>query len=56
MVDKELLTEKTKLLAEYISDLEEHAGIELNESQDYKDIMAVLTEAGCLPPRPIGEF
>jgi len=93
MVDKELLTEKTKLLAEYISDLEEHAGIKLNEikenkvlrryiertlhlaveacldignhliadlelrePQDYKDIMAVLTEAGCLPPDRLENF
>jgi uncharacterized protein YutE (UPF0331/DUF86 family) len=87
------LTEKTKLLAEYISDLEEHAGIKLNEikenkvlrrylertlhlaveacldignhliadlelrePQDYKDIMAVLTEAGCLPPDRLENF
>ena len=81
------------MLAEYISDLEEHAGIKLNEikenkvlrrylertlhlaveacldignhliadlelrePQDYKDIMAVLTEAGCLPPDRLENF
>jgi len=36
MVDQELLTEKTKLLAEYISDLEEKAGVKLDELKEDK--------------------
>lgn len=86
MVDRQLLEEKVRLLAEYIADLEEQAGITLEqlkqskmlrryvertlhlavescldignhliaalglrEPRDYKDIMAVLVEAGYLP-------
>jgi hypothetical protein len=36
MVDQELLTEKTKLLAEYIGDLEEKTNVRLNELKENK--------------------
>lgn len=36
MVDQEVLTEKTKLLAEYIGDLEEKANVRLNELKENK--------------------
>lgn len=35
MVDREVLAEKTKLLAEYINDLKEYAGIKLNELKGF---------------------
>ncbi|MGQ9532537.1 MAG: type VII toxin-antitoxin system HepT family RNase toxin [Desulfotomaculales bacterium] len=93
MVDKELLTEKLRLLSEYIADLEEQktislaelrqnkllrryiertlhlaveacldignhviADLNLREPADYKDVMAVLTEAGYLPPAKLTDF
>jgi len=93
MVDKQLLQEKLKLLAEYITDLQEernaslreikenkklrryiertlHLAVEacldigshliadlgLREPEDYKDIMSVLAEAGCLPEQKLNTF
>ncbi|HHW39704.1 MAG TPA: DUF86 domain-containing protein [Syntrophomonadaceae bacterium] len=93
MVDKVLLEEKLKLLAEYVADLEEqkhvsptdlkenkllrrylertlHLAVEacldigshiiadqkLREPEDYKDVMAVLCEAGYLPANKLDGF
>lgn len=42
MVDQELLAEKTKLLAEYIGDLEEKVGVGLNELKENKILRRYL--------------
>jgi uncharacterized protein YutE (UPF0331/DUF86 family) len=93
VVNQPLLEEKTRLLAEYIADLQEHrhvslaelkenkllrryiertlhlavqacldignhliADLRLREPEDYKDIVAVLTENGILPKEKLEQY